>query len=278
MKVIGRAPLVDAPRKDSRLRADAKVVRMERREMRAATDAPIYRKLADILAKDIRDGRYRVGTILPTELELAATYGVSRNTAQSAIRSLVAAGMLSRKRKVGTRVEATQPNNLYTAAISSLPELFADAQRSFLRIETVSAPRALPRELMVSEIPSASRWLEARAQRVARDSGESIGVSNVYIAERYASIRRRLKSDVPWVHQMMQEEFDLRISEVRQEVSVGRLAKKDAISGGAKAGTPVLRVVRAYFDDRGECFLVAENIHPEGRVKLETSWKMSRAR
>jgi GntR family transcriptional regulator len=65
---------------------------------------PAYQALADQLRKSIRDREYENGRQLPTEADLAKTYGVSRQTVRRAYLDLVAEGLVKRTRGRGTFV------------------------------------------------------------------------------------------------------------------------------------------------------------------------------
>lgn len=68
---------------------------------------PLYRQLAEILSEMIRDGRYPVESRIPSENNLAETYGIGRPTARQATEYLIRKGLLIRKRGSGTYVQAT---------------------------------------------------------------------------------------------------------------------------------------------------------------------------
>ncbi|NSL19695.1 GntR family transcriptional regulator, partial [Tatlockia micdadei] len=72
-----------------------------------------YAQVARDLSERIASGEYAVGALLPTELELCDRYGVSRHTVRAAIAELQQSGLVSRRKKVGTRVEAAQPHAHY---------------------------------------------------------------------------------------------------------------------------------------------------------------------
>lgn len=78
----------------------------------------------DILSK-ILDGTYPEGRVIPSELELAQMYGVSRPTVRHALKLLVEAGHLEKRRRRGTVVTKPKVNQSFTATISS----FEDAMR-----------------------------------------------------------------------------------------------------------------------------------------------------
>ena len=50
----------------------------------------LYRDVADKLKEDIMSGRYPIGSFLPTETELEATFNVSKITVRKAIELLAA--------------------------------------------------------------------------------------------------------------------------------------------------------------------------------------------
>lgn len=70
---------------------------------------PRYAQLARELADGIASGRFPVGSVLPTEFELCDLYDASRHTVRAAIKELQDQGLVSRRKKLGTRVEASTP-------------------------------------------------------------------------------------------------------------------------------------------------------------------------
>ena len=73
-------------------------------ELLPASPVPLYHQVAEQLQAAIDGGRLRRGDFLPSELDLAAAWGVSRPTARQAIQRLVDKGLLVRRRGVGTQV------------------------------------------------------------------------------------------------------------------------------------------------------------------------------
>ncbi len=67
---------------------------------------PLYYQIKEDLLTEIKNGKWAVGEMIPSEAQLSHKYKVSRNTAQRAINELVHDGVLSRKQGVGTFVVA----------------------------------------------------------------------------------------------------------------------------------------------------------------------------
>ena len=57
---------------------------------------PLYMQLKEIIMKRIEDGEYLPGEKIPSEREMADTYGVNRMTVKNAINSLVEANIIYR--------------------------------------------------------------------------------------------------------------------------------------------------------------------------------------
>ena len=64
--------------------------------------APAYQALREQLRDEIAAGRYRDGVRLPTESELVARHGLSRQTVRRAFQDLVAEGVVYRVPGRGT--------------------------------------------------------------------------------------------------------------------------------------------------------------------------------
>lgn len=73
-----------------------------------SSPVPLYHLAAQQLAAAIESGELQRGDFLASEIELAATWGVSRPTARRAIEELVDKGLVTRRRGVGTQVVDTR--------------------------------------------------------------------------------------------------------------------------------------------------------------------------
>lgn len=74
--------------------------------LNTASPIPLYHQLADVLLAEIRRGTYAPGSRIPSEHQLAATYGIGRPTARQATDLLVRRRILTRRRGAGTFVRA----------------------------------------------------------------------------------------------------------------------------------------------------------------------------
>ena len=101
------------------------------------TSQPLYVQVAHTLQTRIQQGLYPIGSLLPTENELAGSFGVSRQTVRQAIAHLRQLRLLSARKGIGTRVEASQPERSYYQALQSLADLFQFASDFVYRVTEV---------------------------------------------------------------------------------------------------------------------------------------------
>lgn len=85
----------------------------------------LYDQIKDDLLSKIKDGTYPEGQTIPSELELAEMYGVSRPTIRQTLQILVSYGYLEKRRRRGTVVTKPKVSQSFTMSISS----FEDAMR-----------------------------------------------------------------------------------------------------------------------------------------------------
>lgn len=76
----------------------------EQLSWRPEAEIPLYRQLKDIFLACIEGGQWLPGELIPTEAELAATYGVSKGPIRQALGQLVREGLLDRRQGRGTWV------------------------------------------------------------------------------------------------------------------------------------------------------------------------------
>ncbi len=92
---------------------------------------PVTIKINQIIRERVKNGSYRPGSRLPSEVELADEFGVSRSTLRIAVNSLVTEGVIIRKHGNGSFINQhavqfnTQLQNLW-----SFPQLIRESGRN----------------------------------------------------------------------------------------------------------------------------------------------------
>ncbi len=120
MKWISPAGLILKQPPDSRLDLTESCLPLDRRRygrlvdaQRAGEGGREFQRVSDELRARIADGTYPLGTLLPSQRDLAAELDVSRDTVQKVLRELVGEGLIESRQGSGSRVvrvPVTQPS------------------------------------------------------------------------------------------------------------------------------------------------------------------------
>ncbi len=73
-------------------------------ELGGPDTSPMYYRLKELLRKELAGGQYPPGTLVPSEFDLVARFGVSRSTVRRAVQELEMAGLVVRRQGKGTFV------------------------------------------------------------------------------------------------------------------------------------------------------------------------------
>ncbi len=84
--------------------------------------ATLYSSIKDDLLAKIKDGTYKEGDVIPTEIELAKSYGVSRPTIRQALQVLANDGYVEKRKRRGTIVTKPKVNQGFTLGVRSFEE------------------------------------------------------------------------------------------------------------------------------------------------------------
>ena len=229
-----------------------------------------YERVARDLAAGIASGRYPVGSRLPTEIELCAQYGASRNTVRAALRELSDLGLISRRKKAGTRVEAAQPSSSYRYSFDSLDALVqfgATHKRVVREIANVVTDRTLAKKL---GCPVGKPWLRISSVRVDESAGgKPVGWTDVYLDPAFAEVADVVRAHPETlISSLIESRFGRSIAAIRQEVRGTLLPAALAPVLEAKAGAPGLEVIRRYEDSAGEIVEMSVSVHPADRFTV----------
>lgn len=239
---------------------------------------PAHGEISRELADRIQSGRYEVGSLLPTEFELCEQFGASRHSVRRALQSLQDLGLISRRKNVGTRVESRQPAPGFIQSVATVDELAqygAAHGRTMRRIDRVTADAALAMQLGCAR---GTKWL--RFSSVRREGGprsRPIGWSDVYVDPVFDGIADRVReSPQVLISALIETHYGRRIQRILQDIHATVVPPGLADELAADAGSPALRIVRRYLDERDQAFEVSVTIHPADRFTFSTVLNRSR--
>jgi len=141
---------------------------------------PLYAKLKDHILSHIRSGAWAPGARVPSENELVESFGISRMTANRALRELTADGFLARVPGVGTFVREAEPARSSLVELKSIAEeIAARGHRHDTRITTQEALTATP--ALSEEFESRQNLRLAHVMIVHSENGVPVQLEDRYV-------------------------------------------------------------------------------------------------
>ncbi len=236
-----------------------------------------------LVARDLKDkiasGGYPVGSLLPTELELCDLYEVSRHTVRAAITQLQNLGLVSRRKRVGTRVEASTPSGGYRHSLASVEDLVHLAETQERAIQDVRHFVADIAEAERLGLQPGGHYFCISSIRVDDERGRApMCWTDVYADEAYTDVIELAREHPDaLVAALIERHFGRRIEVVDQQVRAVLLSAELAARLDARAGEPGLKIIRHYRDEQGRLVVVSETVHPDDRFTLVMQMKREKA-
>jgi DNA-binding GntR family transcriptional regulator len=218
-----------------------------------SSDRPIaYRALASDLREAIVRDELGPDRRVPTEAELSASYGVSRQTVRRALQDLVAEGLVYRVRGRGTFAMRSGGGGQYLRSFGSIDDLLAMSQDTLLEVVEPLRSRVNVEAAGRLDLPN-DVVMEGVFRRLHADG--PFCVTQVYLPPdvgRLVAEHRDLSTagdrTSETVISVVEHVRDTPISRAQQSITAVALPEALREALDVPAGTPVLRVDRAYFD------------------------------
>ncbi len=227
---------------------------------------PRYLQLAATLREAILSGEFTGGKQFPTETALCERFEVSRFTVREALRRLEAEGLIARRRGSGTTV---QPASAYGGALhqplSNVGELLQYAQGSkvsYAHRATGELPGGVAE--LISQ-PTPGQWIAFRGVRRHADDRLPIAVTDAYFHEMLGEAIGMIDLDAGTLFSQIEQLAGVRIGKVTQDIQAIAADQETAADLRIDEGSPVLRILRCYFDPKGQIFEISVSYHPGDR-------------
>jgi len=215
--------------------------------MHEITRAPIYQQLNQLLRSLVRSEEFPVGGRFLTERQVSERFQVSRATANKAVSNLVAEGLLTFRKGVGTFVSARSMDYNLRALVSFTDEAIAAGKRPatrLLRFEAVTATKA-PAEIASALQVSGrdSLWYVERL-RLADDL--PVIFERRHVVAAYCPAMK--KSDIEGsLYKLWTERYNLDIEGAEQSIRAVSIRREDAKTLGTRQNTAGLLVTSVGF-------------------------------
>jgi DNA-binding GntR family transcriptional regulator len=244
----------------------------------AGRPAPLqlYPAPATLLARDIEEGKYQPLSTLPSEKELTERYGVSRQTVRQALRSVRDLGLISSHAGVGTIVRAPVPRQTTFSSVNSIEDLLhfvGNTEMHAVSLGEVTVDAELARKLECKE-----GLLLSAAAFVRKTPGSDLPMSYVviFVHPRFAAAQVTPPVSNTPIYKHIERMFNLRVHEVRQDISATVLDATLAATLQAREGEPALLIRRFNYDANGALVQSSISYYPSDRYTQSARFRASK--
>lgn len=236
-----------------------------RRRGRQPGGDALYRQIAARIERDIAEGSYAVGSLLPTEAEFGQRLDVGRHTVRAALRVLAEAGLIVRRAGSGSTVVSNGRRHVFAHAVTNFDQWFnypASVRRRRIGAAHLVADAALAEEIGCA---AGTPWFCISALRTLETAAEPLCWVDIYLQPRFAGVIKAKAVDASPIHQQIEAMFGVAIAEVEVRISATSVPQRMARALAAKAGSPALLLQRRYLSAGGELLQATRTVHPESR-------------
>ncbi|MEH6580309.1 MAG: GntR family transcriptional regulator [Halioglobus sp.] len=205
---------------------------------------PLYFRLYSLLKNTILDGTMETGAQMPTEQQLAETFGVSRITAKRAMDELAAEGMVERRRGKGTHVTYEyHPQPVKAPLIGMLQEIESMARHT--EVNVLECKKLVPPGNIREALALTAKEKALRLVRVRSRDGQPFGYYDSWTSGLTKPVSKRDFKQSPRLEIFRKQ--GLNIKHVTQTISAVAATPELAEHLNTSAGAPLISLVRESF-------------------------------
>jgi GntR family transcriptional regulator len=229
---------------------------------------PRYARVAQTLIEEISSGKFAVGSLIATEAELCSRFGVSRNTARSALAILSDMGLVTRHAGIGTVVRSLTAEARYVQEAESVSALFPNMEATEQRTLSERLVRADTALSKVLDCRRGDQWKLVESLRSIRKHQLPVAYSLLYLPMPLAHLSKHFERLSAPAYTVIDRKSKSRVAKMYQETSACAVPDVAAQRLGVEEGSPGMQIVRRYFSQDTTTLLVSTTVYPAGRYSF----------
>lgn len=218
---------------------------------------PIYRAVAKDIAAKIDSGEWPSGTVLPSEVALAAEMRVSVGTVRRALGELTSEGLLARRRKTGTVVTGRSPrhNLRFYFDYFRLHSRGGAMQNSRAEVLSVTLRGAAAQEAQGLGLAEGEPVIAVHRRRTVetRVVMHEVVVLNASLVPNFPTEPALVPERI---YPALAESWGLKISAIRERIEAALATPEDCALLGLAAPAAVLVIQEVAYDEQARPILL----------------------
>lgn len=208
--------------------------------------SPLYRQIKGLILAGLQAGEWKAGESIPSEVDLAARFGVSQGTVRKAVDELSAENLLVRRQGKGTFVatHAEQQQQYRFLRLTPDAEASASLGRQLLDCRRQRAPAWMARQM---QLRAGDPMVEIR--RLLHSGGEPVVLDDIWVPGHLVkglTTERLLEHRGPF-YGLLETEFGVHMIRAQEKIRAVAADEESAALLSVAPGSPLLSVERLSF-------------------------------
>lgn len=201
---------------------------------------PLYRQVRDRLMRRIADGQWQPGQALPSEMQIAAEFGVSQGTVRKAMDEMAAEHILVRRQGRGTFVSEHTEQRVLFQYFKLVPD---DGERAFPESVAIACTEGAASAEEAARLAIEQGAAVIRIRRVRSLRGTPCVSEGIVLPA--ALFPGLAEAEIPNnLYALYAAQYGVTISRATEQLKAVPAALGDALALKVPVGTPVLRIDR----------------------------------
>ncbi|MGM9514009.1 GntR family transcriptional regulator [Roseateles sp. DB2] len=208
--------------------------------------SPLYRQIKGLIIQRLQAGAWKAGEAIPSEMDLAASFGVSQGTVRKAIDELAAENLLVRRQGKGTFVATHAEQKQQYRFLRLMPDEEQDPGlgRQLLDCRRQRAPAWIARQL---QMRAGDAMVEVR--RLLHSKGRPVVLDDIWLP---GSLFKGLTTELLNQHRgpfygLFESEFGVQMIRAQEKIRAVAADAEVAALLQVEVGAPLLSVERLSF-------------------------------
>lgn len=207
---------------------------------------PLYSQVKDEIKKSILNNEYGKEGRLPTQGELAETYGVSLITIKKAIQTLEKEGLIVVKQGKGTFIKKAifvdDAHSLKNMG-SFLEEIQVPYEIEIQKFEIIDTPASFDDDVKLAYGEKCTF-----VRRVTKYKGTGVSCADMYLPERVGMLLSKEDAQQDTIYHLYQHKLGIELGMGRQRIRAKGAGREMAQALDLAYNTPVLELTRRAYD------------------------------
>jgi GntR family transcriptional regulator len=216
--------------------------------------SPLYQQIKGLILNSLREGQWKPGEMIPSEIELAARFRVSQGTVRKAIDELAAENLLLRRQGKGTFVATHAEQQVQFRFLKLVPDSGSRGSEGPAKREIVECRRTSASTEVAKALALRAGDAVLQIRRVLSFAGTPTILEDIWLpaAPFKGLTAERLSNYQGAMYALFETEFNLRMVRAKEKIRAIAATDNQHQLLNVAPGTPLLSVQRVAYTYKDE--------------------------